>query len=272
MTVCVAAICDSGKAIVVAADRMFTNPGLSVEFETDEQKIEKLADRSVALAAGNSVYATEILERVRQRLGGNPNPPCGQIPAFIREEYESVRASKVYDTQIFPMLGTDFEKYRNVGMTLPVYLEKQHMVYQQLMMMSAQFNLGVDFLIADLDESGAYLTHITNPGVVAQLQKLGHAAIGSGGVHAMTRLSLTGQSRRRGLPETLADVYSAKRVSEVAPGVGNATDLAVIDTTHGVWPCTKDILDELEKIHLSMSATMKPDLAVLRSKYDELRK
>jgi hypothetical protein len=271
MTVCIAAICDSGKAIVVAADRMFTNPGLSVEFETPEQKIEQLATRCVALAAGNSVHATEVLESVRRRLGGNPAQTFHQVAEFLKEEYASVRARKAYETLIFSVLGADFERHRAVGMPLPTYLEKQSGVFQQMVMFCQQYKLGVEFLITGLDDSGAHLSHVTDPGVLSQLQKLGHAAIGSGGPHAMTRLSLAGQSRQRGLLETIADVYSAKRASEVAPGVGNATDVAVIDMTHGVWPCPQPVIDELESIHRSISATLKPNLDNLRARYDEQR-
>ena len=54
MTVCIAAVCQSGKAVVVASDRMFTFQGLSVEIETAEKKIERLGAKCVALAAGNS--------------------------------------------------------------------------------------------------------------------------------------------------------------------------------------------------------------------------
>src|SRR5262249_1360358 len=148
MTVCIAAICDSGKAIVVAADRMFTNPGLSLEFETAEQKIEQLATRCVALAAGNSVHATEILEGVRRRLGGNPSPGFAQVAELVRGEYAAGRASKVEQSHIYSLMGADLERYRAIGMPLPTYLEKQPGVFQQIMMVCQQFNLGVDLLVA----------------------------------------------------------------------------------------------------------------------------
>src|SRR5438270_4159365 len=125
MTVCIAAICDGGNAIVVAADRMFTNPGLSVEFETAEQKIEPLGSQCVALASGNSVFATEVLGGVRKKLGGNPKPPFDQVSGLIQAEYASTRARKAYETIISPPLGADFEKYQSIGMPLPAYLEKQ---------------------------------------------------------------------------------------------------------------------------------------------------
>jgi hypothetical protein len=39
MTVCIAAVCDGGRHIVVAADRMFTvTAPVNLEFETGEQR------------------------------------------------------------------------------------------------------------------------------------------------------------------------------------------------------------------------------------------
>jgi hypothetical protein len=41
MTVCIAAICDGGQKIVVAADRMFTfQVPQNLEFQTSKKKIE----------------------------------------------------------------------------------------------------------------------------------------------------------------------------------------------------------------------------------------
>ena len=94
MTVCIAAVCDLGKAIVVAADRMFTNPGLSLEFETDEKKTDEMGASCVALSAGNSVFATEILDHARQELAGNRTPEFSKLLATIKKEYIAVRAEK----------------------------------------------------------------------------------------------------------------------------------------------------------------------------------
>ena len=179
---------------------------------------------------------------------------------------------KLTKLSFFRRLVPTLINIQGLGVTLPVYLEKQHNVYQQMMMFCQQYSLGVDFLIAGLDEGGAHLSQVANPGTVYQLHKLGYAAIGSGGNHALMRLSLSSQSCQRGLLETLADVYSAKKVSEVAPGVGSATDIAVIDTGHGIWPCPQPVIDELESIHRNISFTFKPQLDTLRSKYDEFRK
>ncbi len=270
MTVCVAALCESGKAAVVAADRMFTHPGLCVEYETDERKIDVVARRCVALAAGSSVHATEVLHGLMRNLGGNPNPAFDQVVALLQREYAQVRSRKIWDGTLFAQLGLDFERHQAVGMTLATYLEKQTLVFQQMMTFCQNFNLGVDFLLVGLDDTGAYLTHVANPGITGDYQKLGHAAIGSGWLHAMTRLALAGQSRQRGLPETLAEVYRAKRISEVAPGVGKATDVAVLDTG-GVWFCPPPLMEELEAVFQATTAAATTDLGPLRTRYEELR-
>jgi hypothetical protein len=73
MTVCIAAVCDGGKKIVVAADRMFTaGAPINLEFETSEKKIETLSPSCAALFAGNSAFATEILHGALGTLAGVP--------------------------------------------------------------------------------------------------------------------------------------------------------------------------------------------------------
>ena len=105
MTVCIAAICNGGKSVVVCADRMFTNPGLNVEFETSERKIEQIGNACVVMPAGNSVNATEVIEDVRRKLGRDPKPKFPDIAETFRLEYANVRNKMVYQNVIVPMLG-----------------------------------------------------------------------------------------------------------------------------------------------------------------------
>lgn len=267
MTVCIAAICNGGRSVVVCADRMFTNPGLSVEFETSERKIETIGKSCVVMPAGNSVNATEVIEDVRRKMGNDPKPKFPEIAEIFRQEYASVRNKMVYQNVIVPMLGADFEQFRT-RLPLPTYLEKQPNAFQAIGAMSAQQNLQVELLICGIDNTGAHLFHVTNPGIYGQLDKLGYAAVGSGGIHATIRLSLSGQTKSRDLSETLADVYNAKRAAEVAPGVGEATDIAVIDAS-GINFCSGDILEELKRIH--ENASWKPTLILddLKKKFNE---
>jgi hypothetical protein len=268
MTVCIAAVCESGKKIVVATDRMltFTAP-VNVEFETDEQKIEELASNCIVLASGNTAFATEILDNVRKNVGAVRPQNIAEIAQSIKDTYISVRTTKIEDTVVKALLGRDYARFSERGASLPNYLQTQSNTYQQIVALTQQYNLVVDFIIAGLDDLGGHVSVVTNPGTLLSLDKMGYGAIGSGGMHATIHLSLNGQSKRKAFLETLYDVYVAKRISEVAPGVGTATDLAVIEST-GVWHCTEPVMIALKKVYDEVSAKPSPKLDDLKNTYN----
>jgi 20S proteasome alpha/beta subunit len=224
MTVCIAAICDCGHKVVVAADRMFTFPApLNIEFQTPEKKIEQIGTSCVVLSSGNGAYSTEITQAVTRLLNGNPNPPISRAAEILRDAYLQIRSIKVREQVIIAMLGPDYLKFEAMNVSLPQYLQYQPAVFQQAAVQMQMFNLGTDMIVAGVDAEGARVAYVGNPGTLAWLDKLGYAAIGSGGIHATTRLSLGSQTRDSGLAETVYRVYEAKRAAEVAPGVGPET-------------------------------------------------
>lgn len=264
MTVCIAAVCEDGKKIVVAADRMFTAPApVNLEFETEEQKIESLALSCVAMMSGNSGLGTEVLLETLRRLGGSQSPAIADVTQHAESVYRAVRAKKVEETIVAPTLGHDFVNFQAKGGTLPAYLQPQPQVYQQLVTLQNQFNMNLELIVAGIDSSGARIARITHPGTMVWLDKLGYDAIGSGGIHALTRLYLGAQTRHRGLNETLYGVFDAKKASERAPGVGKETDLAIVESGRVVH-CSSAILDALEKIHTENNKNLAPELKGLK--------
>lgn len=247
MTVCIAAICDAGKAIVVAADRMFTaGPPVNLEFETAEKKIEALSPSCVALLSGNSAFGTEIMQGALARLHGAQRPQVVLAADSVKESYAHVRGTKVRETIIVPYLGPDFLRAEQLGANIPTYLKDQANLYGQLVMLMNNFNMGSDIIVAGVDDQGARLAVIGHPGTTAWFDKLGYAAIGSGGIHATMRLSLGAHTRNSPLVDTLYRVYDGKRASEVAPGVGQQTDIAIVypdRTEQGSPDLLKALLD-----------------------------
>jgi hypothetical protein len=261
MTVCIAAICDNGSAIVVAADRMFTaGAPINLEFETSEQKIESLSPSCVALLAGNSAFGTD---GALARLQGAQRPPVGFAADAVKESYVSVRGTKVRDSVVVPFLGPDFLKAEHLGVNIPTYLQHQANMYQQLAMMMSQFGLGSDIIVAGVDDQAARLAAIGHPGLIAWLDKLGYAAIGSGGIHASMRLSLGAQTRNSPLIDTLYRVYESKRASEVAPGVGQHTDIAVVSRDR-TEPASEALLQALAQLFNQAGGRVPDSLDSLR--------
>jgi len=269
MTVCIAAACESGKKIVIAADRMLTFPyPTNLEFETEETKIEELSPSCVALVSGNSAYATELLQKSRKAIGGNQFPEISQVFDIVKSDYLNTRMAKINETILFASLGPDYDAFLKKGGTLPTYLQVQPQSYQQLFMFMQGYNLNVEIIIAGIDNSGAHVGIITHPGSFVSLEKLGYGAIGSGGMHATINLSLNGQTSQKKLVDALWNVYAAKKASEAAPGVGQVTDIAVVELGR-VVRCKQPIMVELSKIYDKISEKQSVVFKALEEAYHE---
>lgn len=252
----------------MAADRMFTVSAVGLEFETEEQKIESLGQSCVMMFSGNSAYGTEVLNETRLRLGGNQSPAIADVVPHAESAYKVVRARKAESQIVGASLGQDYAAFLQRGGTLPQYLQPQATMFQQIVTLVNQFNIGLDAIVAGVDATGARIAQITHPGLVAWMDKLGYSAIGSGAVQALTCLYLGAQTRHRNLFETLYSVYEAKRAAERAPGVGKETNLAVIEVGH-VHACSGDALTALEAIHKETTKKAIPALDPLRAAMEQ---
>jgi len=264
-------MCENSQHIVVGADRMFTaGPPLNVEFEPPVSKIEKIGTSCLALASGQTVYATEVVARTRNGLDSNQSLKVLSVTLAMKEIYSAFRDEKIEEQVIRPSLGPDFVSFRSRGGTIPQYLQPQPGIYQQVFIQSQQFNLGLDLMIVGIDETGSHIYFLGHPGTLVNLDKLGYNSIGSGGVHAAVRFYLGGQSPKSSLLETLFSVYAAKRASEVAPGVGRETELAIISKDK-VWMCSEPLMKTLEEIHREMGTQAKPNLEKVKKSYESER-
>jgi len=273
MTICIAAICEGGKDVVVAVDRMFTvGPPLNVEFEPPVSKIDRIGPTCVALASGNSLYANEVISRGRLKLGPAPCAPVIQVASTVKEEYALFRDEKIEETLVRASFGLDFESFRAKGGTLPAYLQPQPMIYGQMVVRADQFNLTLDLIIAGTDTSTGHIFSVAHPGTLYNFDKLGYNAIGSGAVHAVIALSLGRQTPQSSLENTLFSVYSAKRSAEVAPGVGKETEMAVISSGE-IQMCSDALMGALEKIYNERGQVQQapPELGDVRKVYDRQR-
>jgi hypothetical protein len=73
------------------------------------------------------------------------------------------------------------------------------------------------------------------------------------------------------LENVLFSVYTAKRASEVAPGVGREIDMAVVSMDN-VWVCPQGLIDRIKEAHDQHFLKAKPKLDTIRKTYDEERK
>jgi hypothetical protein len=139
------------------------------------------------------------------------------------------------------------------GLTLQTFYANHTSLNQNIVALldnqMSQYNLGLELLLAGVDPSGAHIYSVMHPGPPENLHDtIGYAAVGSGTIHALQSLIGFGHSADAEYHQTVFRVYAAKRRSEVAPGVGLDTDMAVISGS-GIHWLTVDELQQLSEIY-----------------------
>lgn len=253
MTVCIAALCrsDSEERAVVAADRMVTLGGF-IEFEHAVPKITEESSYAVAMVAGDTLLGTRLVQDVAGALAGS-TPPIGEIAQRLATKYEETRRERLEQQILTPRglnLATFYGNHTTLNPNIVAMIDNQ----------MAQFNLGIELLLAGADTSGAHVYSVLNPGPPELLHDtIGYAAVGSGAIHALQALIGFGHAASADYHETVFRAYVAKRRSEVAPGVGLDTDMAVISDA-GIHWLTESELEQLREIHEEYERATSSDL------------
>lgn len=239
MTICIGSLCDSGNAVVFAADRMVTANFLSLEFEHQEKKIEPVSSHCVVMSSGDALVAFELVETFKREA-----PLTKSVREIADKCYNMLVALSLRraEQEILKPRGLDWDTYRRDGNNINPQL------YMLLDHQLSEFHLETDFLVVGIDDSGGHVISLVFPGTVQHFDKIGFGAVGSGIPHATTSLCLSGQTRKAKIAETLHAVYVSKKKTESAPGVGRETDMGVI-TNKGICFLEPADLKELETLY-----------------------
>lgn len=240
MTIGIAASCADGRAVVVASDRMLSAPFLTVEFDHQDTKIDQISDNCVALSSGDALCVQDVLIGGVGAASHLQNPPIKTIADQIKMQFCEIRKQRVNDMILGPR-GIDFDSFYQGGIItrfppdLAMLLDSQVQTYA----------LGTVLLMAGVDDSGAHIHCIDDPGKMACFDRVGYHAIGSGHRHALLKLVALNQHRSTSINETVFNVFCAKKIAELAPGVGQATSVKIVFRTE-TRVVEQKILDGLE--------------------------
>ncbi len=258
MTVCLAALCEHGRTVVVAADRMVTFGGI-IEFEHTVPKMAPATTHAMVMVAGDTLIGTTLAQNVSTQIAGT-TPSIHAIATELGQQYQATRQHEM-EIQLLVPRGLDFGSYYaghsafnpQIVVGLDQYL--------------SQFNLGVELLLGGVDGTGSHIYSITNPNQVRCHDIIGHAAVGSGALHALQSFIGFRHDASATLEEAVFRAYASKRRSEAAPGVGRDTDLAIISDAGVRYLNDEDIL-QLGSMLSEHEAAMIEDLT---SQLAELR-
>lgn len=248
MTICIAAACAGGGAVVAASDRMISAPFLTLEFNHPDAKIDTLSQTCVGLSAGDALVATDLFTGFEGMVSQLQDPQVQLIAAHVKQRFVDVRREMI-DDRVFKPRGISFVDFYTKGLisTLPPDLG---MLLDSLVQQS---QLGASVIVTGVDGTGAHIFGIEDPGTSSCFDRLGYHAIGSGHRHALLYLVTIQHHSSFGINRTVHNVYEAKKQAELAQGVGNTTEMRVI-TNHGIKNLTQSELNTLEKIHKQRAA------------------
>lgn len=243
MTICIATICDEFKKVVVASDRMITGRYPPIEFEHEISKINKLTETCVMLSAGNALPSEELLQKVKPKIREKGGLSIAQINDIIEEAYEELRTKEIEARYLRPRkimtIENFYKEYINkIPQGMAAALDGE----------MANFQYDLVILVAGVDEEGAHLFTVHNPGISNYHNRLGYCSIGIGDLHSSISLISSNFSPHTKLIHGIFNTYKAKRAAEVAPGVGRATDMAVIDSK-GIKTLTEGDIKKLEEVY-----------------------
>ncbi len=264
MTICIGALCSypnvhPSKALVIASDRMVTFGGIT-QFEHEVSKIIEVTDKIVIMTAGDALKGSRLARDIMTHIpAGSPTVKGVADASALR--YTELRKEQI-EAQIFTPRGISMQDFYQ-GLQQRILPQLVGAIDDQV----ATFDYTLDLLIAGVDEAGAHLYSVVNPGgSISDFAPIGYHAVGSGALHALQSMIGFKHMGARELPETLLTVYASKRRAEIAPGVGADTDIAIIHNG-GITYIDKAVLTQLEALYAEFQ---RPITDEMRTKLDGL--
>jgi hypothetical protein len=244
VTVCIAARCIGGN-IFCASDRMLTAG--DIQYEPPSPKVFQLTKHVVSMMSGDAAFYTEIMDSVLRQLDPNTEDfvavtDVADLFVHFRSEAHRKRAASA----ILSPLGLNSETFMSRQQELD-----PNLVDKLATELINYYVPEVDVIIAGIDTKGAQI-YVMSGGEVTCNNAIGFASVGSGSRHAESQFMLARHSWNAPTSDTLFLTYSAKKRSEVAPGVGSATDMLMIHSD-GVTSLKPDLLRKIEAVYANLT-------------------
>ncbi len=247
MTVCVAAICDNGKTIILVSDRMI-GPGF-IESEPNINKVVKLHSQWWLLFAGDDISpvfdiidsSKEVIKNKNVAAKLQPDDPAHlqAVMDAVRESYEKKRMEQAESLYLKP-IGWDIASF-NASAGGPNCLPD----FGEIKAKIADYVLNIELLVAGFSEGTAYVfSLIGREGAIVNRHDLpGFYSIGSGGTGAIFMMYYRDLSYKTIAREAIYYAMEAKLFGEQASGVGEDTDLYVATADGKVITFSEDAIE-----------------------------
>lgn len=254
-----------GRAIVTASDRMLTAEPAQIEHTLHVLKGNILNKHNVLLAAGDITVHNDLIRDLFTFINQAGDTLTTKA---IADEYgrlaRAYKARKAEEYYLSPL-----------KMTTEVFVERQAKMNQNIVddltNKIQNYHLGIEAVIAGMTGENAHLFYVDPAGMVTCHDDFGYVTVGIGGTHAAGHFMVTSYSSAIGYFDALWAVFSAKRRGEIAPGVGDFTDMVRINE-HGALHIPPDLVAKMAKVHTDTErkrAAMDREASKLLAKAEE---
>lgn len=228
MTVCVAAVCDDGKALILVADKMVGRG--YVTSDLDITKMRPLHKDWWILFSGDDLspvfdiidYAKDALHNEHKLVPDDPASLRAVLKA-VESGFEKKRLEEAEALYLKP-IGWRMNTFRSKG---HVALPNAAQIHSDI----ERFSLPIELLVAGFDGGSAFIFDLMgygdNRGIANRADIPGFKAIGSGSTVAEFMMYYRDFSPKEGVREAVYQAMEAKYYGEQASGVGERTDLFV---------------------------------------------
>lgn len=248
-----------------------------VEFElsgTSDQTRPVLKTLSVSrhiamMTAGDSGVQADIVHLIAGKIAAAASTQPIRVRDFALMYTELINAARqtLITNQILAPFGLDTNSFISRQKEMdPGFIDR---ITTGIM----RTEIEAETIFAGIDDTGAHIYKVDQNGFTC-CDALGFAAIGYGARHAESQFMLANYDRHSPLVEALFLTYVAKKRSEVAPGVGEDTDMFYVSNQSGFnWIFQKRDIEPLEGIYIQFEEQQRTAFndakAALRRKVDE---
>lgn len=242
VTICVAALAASYKAIVCVADKALSYQE-QIQWDSDGSKMITINPSGTLLMfSGDELpisKMTAALYAKGKELWYKQRP---SIVKICEDQYKGVLDELVEGTYLTPRLlkRTDYTA-AITGTSINSYIKD---LAEQI----AAFNPQCDLLVCGFDSLGTpFILDIKTPGIASDMTMTGFQAVGIAWDKAVARLLFSEHKRTHSIERSLYDAFDAKAFAEMSQGVGYAWDAMVI-LENGFHEVPEDIKKLIEKV------------------------
>lgn len=257
MTVCISTLflwnhgtrakTDYAYGAITASDRMLTV--WDSKFEPPKQKICFLSKELMLLVAGDVALHSEAIGSLEKDLPTTPDKGPENVALLYGRKIQGIKLRRAEDQFMAPLgLNSDTFLAQQKDMA-DIFIDR---LTTQMQNSSEE---DVEALVVGSNGKHANIYAIDHRGTVTCCNDVGFAAIGIGAWHARSSLIQAGYHNNLTLAPALAATFAAKKLAQIAPGVGDSTDLYLV-TRDGHMRLSDGLYGKLHEVHNGYSSAV----------------